>query len=698
MSRGRVRSGLVAVLTSALLAMSPGVAAADDSDWTINGRGWGHGVGMSQYGAMEMAKDGKSAAEILQHYYTGTTYDTVPDTAVLAVNIGESVTTSTLRSSALSTGGGTVKVEAGGVTMTVAAGVALTARQQGSGVAVSCSGCTPVTTVSGDVVKVTWDDDRTLLTVGSRRYKDGHITIRRAGNTDKHHVIAHLRIHDEYLDYIAEVPWSWPVEALKAQAAAARGYALTAHASGIQNACACHVRDSVADQVFAGYPAADRLGSWSRWTQAVRAANSPDRGYVVRHKGAIARTFYYASSGGRTQNNEDVWAGSALPYLRSVSDPWSQRSSNPKAEWSSRHTPAAMAAAWGLDDVARLDLSNRHSSGYVATAVATSSSGRRATLTGPQVRSALSLNSSHLERSSIRHGGADRYSTAARVAEAVSSRARAVVIASGEENSLIDATVGGPLAGAVAGPILLTRVGSLPPATVAELDRRRTRLTTAYVLGGQGAVSATVVRALEARGLEVVRLGGSDRFETARRVAAEIARHRSVAGVILTEADAIADVVSASGPSAALGQPILLTAATTLSPATRAALTELSPKAAFLAGGLIKDGVESDIRSLVPSVTRLSGRDRYATAAAVARHFAPSLDYSSVVISSGLEANLIDAISAGALRQPMLFVRPGALPAATQEAIQRLPGAGQVRAVGGTTAVSPAVLTAAARS
>ena len=63
---------------SALTAPSP---------WSLSGSGWGHGVGMSQYGAWQMAVDGYTAPQILAHYYTGTTYDLVPDTQVISVNL-----------------------------------------------------------------------------------------------------------------------------------------------------------------------------------------------------------------------------------------------------------------------------------------------------------------------------------------------------------------------------------------------------------------------------------------------------------------------------------------------------------------------------------------------------------------------------------------------------------------------------------
>lgn len=670
------------------------VAALPGGTWTLSGSGWGHGVGMSQYGAMEMAKDGKSAAEILRYYYSGTSYDAVPDTAKLAVNIGEAVARTTLTSSALSNGGGGVKVTAGGVTIAGSAGATLTATQHGTGVSVSCPSCKPETVVTGPVATIAWDDNRTLMSVGSRTYKDGTIKITRAGSTDKHNVVIHVRIHDEYLDYIAEVPWGWPNEALKAQAAAARGYALTAEASGLKTDCACHVRNTTADQVFAGYPSPDRLGSWSRWTAAVRAANSTNLGYVVRYRGAIARTYYSASSGGRTQNNEDVWAGQARPYLRSVPDPWSTRASNPRAAWTVHRDAAALAQAFHLPDVARLDLTRRHVSGAVATAVATASSGKTSTITGEQLRSRLGLFSAYVSRHGSRYGGVNRYETSTVIAGHIPASARSVVIASGEQAALIDATVGGPLAGAVGAPILLTQKDTIPTPVKTELDRRRGSLRTAYVLGGTAVVSQRVVNDLRARGLTVIRLGGVNRYATAQRVALEIAQHRKVDTVVVAAGHAVPDVVSASGPSAALGQPILLTDPATLSPETVTAIATLKPTTAYVVGGWVRGAAESRLQSLVASVTRLAGDDRYATAAVIATHFAPRMPgYERAMLCSGLDRSMVDAITAGPLRQPILFVRPTAVPEVTRDALQRMPRAGEVTAVGGEAVVGEAVLT-----
>ena len=74
------------------------------------------------------------------------------------------------------------------------------------------------------------------------------------------------------------------------------------------------------------------------------------------------------------------------------------------------------------------------------------------------------------------------------------------------------------------------------------------------------------------------------------------------------------------------------------------------------------------------------------------------MTYDRVVVSSGLDANLVDAISAGPLQQPMLFVTPAQLPSVARDAVQRLPGAAAVSAIGNTAAVSAEVHLLARRS
>lgn len=87
-------------------------------------------VGMSQYGALAQAMAGRSAGQILASYYTGTTYDQVPDTQTILVNIVSGATT-TVSGRSTGTNGGTLTVAAGGRTLTAPAGQSVTLRRAG---------------------------------------------------------------------------------------------------------------------------------------------------------------------------------------------------------------------------------------------------------------------------------------------------------------------------------------------------------------------------------------------------------------------------------------------------------------------------------------------------------------------------------------------------------------------------------------
>jgi stage II sporulation protein D len=121
-------------------------------------------------------------------------------------------------------------------------------------------------------------------------------------------VIGELGFED-YVKGIAEVPPDWPIEAMKAQAVAARTYALSRlDPGGMYDLCA-----TTYCQVYAG--AGVELGPWGdRWARAVEAT----AGEALLYGGTAAQTFYFSTSNGRTYGNETVFGGSPLPYLRGI--------------------------------------------------------------------------------------------------------------------------------------------------------------------------------------------------------------------------------------------------------------------------------------------------------------------------------------------------------------------------------------------
>ncbi len=120
---------------------------------------------------------------------------------------------------------------------------------------------------------------------------------------------------DRYLEGIAEVPPSWPMAALEAQAIAARSYALaTTGWSGDegqtldQPICA-----TTSCQVYRGIPVPPNP-THRRWVRAVRRTD----GEMLLHDGRPATTVYFSTSDGRTYTNEEIFGSTPLPYLRSV--------------------------------------------------------------------------------------------------------------------------------------------------------------------------------------------------------------------------------------------------------------------------------------------------------------------------------------------------------------------------------------------
>jgi SpoIID/LytB domain protein len=194
------------------------------------------------------------------------------------------------------------------------------------------------------------------------------------------------------------MPSSWPAAALQAQAVAARTYALVASASAPKASCGgCHLWDSTRSQVYTGWAKeAESSGStrWGAlWVAAVQATQTTaTTSLTVLHSGRPVTTYYASSTGGRTRDSGDVW-GTSLPYLASVTDPWSvDPSVNPRyARWTRTVTVPAVLKIFALPDLVSLKVTTRDASGAAKVLTATSSAGVRRTVSGNALTSGLGL-------------------------------------------------------------------------------------------------------------------------------------------------------------------------------------------------------------------------------------------------------------------------------------------------------------------
>jgi SpoIID/LytB domain protein len=386
-------------------ASPPDPCGAPES-FTLSGAGFGHGVGMSQYGALAMAKAGMDATSIVTHYYQGTSVTPVQDDMAIRVNLEYKKKHVRIRGEAVE-GDGTVQANLGG--NVVAAGPGESFYFTGE------SGAVQAAKIVGGArqelgvfpsASVTWSGLANVVDKGGNfdseghRYRYGTIEILPTGDASdtRLNAVNSLRLHDEYLYGIAEVSSSWPDAALQAQVLAARTYALSATQAGTRGACDCHVDDGrgpYSDQVFAGW--AKQSGArGDRWVNAVNATHaSPTTGLAILYEGAPIRAFYSSSNGGASQASADQWGGD-LPYVRSVADPWSLSEDNPNRSWSVTVGQVELAQAFGVGDVWKVEVIERDPSGVAKTVQATLGDGSTVTRSGNQLRNALGLKSSYI--------------------------------------------------------------------------------------------------------------------------------------------------------------------------------------------------------------------------------------------------------------------------------------------------------------
>ena len=398
---------IVAIL---VLTIFPSAASAAEvpATFAFQGSGYGHGVGMSQIGARAKALAGESATAILQYYYTGTAIETVTDTQILRINVGHLLTSAKLRSDS---NGAQLQLFAGdlGETQTAAPLATLASKTSlnlaltNNLIAISTTrGSKNTAVATGTTFTLRWTGTRYLegpvtvlsLTTGNtvNRYRHGQMSfkiIRDKVLGKRIEIINSVRLQDEYLWGISEVPSSWPAAALEAQAIASRTYAY-AKSFKLRAACDCHLYGTISDQTFAGYSKESEPKFGELWKAAVNRT----AGSIITFAGAPITAYFTSSSGGATETSEHAW-GTATPYTVSVSDSASVNAVlNPRfATWSREISQSVIAQAFLLPDVVSLNVLSLNPAGTVASIQATSSTGLIAILRGETFRSRSKLPS-----------------------------------------------------------------------------------------------------------------------------------------------------------------------------------------------------------------------------------------------------------------------------------------------------------------
>jgi stage II sporulation protein D len=357
---------------------------------TFFGRGYGHGVGLSQYGARGRALTGQTAAQILAHYYQGTSIGSIAAGMAVRVLVLDDFTATAAAPLTIVGRGGTWAIS--GVATIFPAGAILRLAPPAAGQATwhatvrdstgamlydavapataTIRGTTAVTTLQL-ISKPTNDD----LYRGTLRW------ILAATTAD---IVNDVSL-ETYLRGVvpAEMPSSWPTAALAAQTIAARSYtAYRIHPS----TGTFDVYDDTRSQVYRGVRAE---------TAASDATIAATANQVLRYGTALVNALFHSTGGGATENNENVFTSAtgakvagAVGYLRGSSDRdpsgASYDAAAPYATWqTAAYTVAQLSSIFGADSrtavgtLVSLDLSNRGVSGRLISVTLSGSAGSR---------------------------------------------------------------------------------------------------------------------------------------------------------------------------------------------------------------------------------------------------------------------------------------------------------------------------------
>ncbi|MFH1833824.1 MAG: SpoIID/LytB domain-containing protein, partial [bacterium] len=319
--------GLLALTLLAGLFFVPAAGAASD-DFVITGRGWGHGVGMSQWGAWQAAKEGVAFDEILAFYYPGTILGPIADSnKELRVRISSRPWTSNTANF--------VQVDlkpavtAATLVKRTASGDAFEQISVGSLINVLYSGG-KVRVVTSTGTQGPFDYVELRPGGGGDEQSAGRVAVqlKTSGATyDYREYWGTMRVQpgddagdlwvynyvplEKYVRSIAEVEYDWAMpgagayapEAVKAQAVAARTYAVAKNGP---------LADNQYDQCYRGY-------SFEAQYPGIAQAAEDTAGLILTYQGAPITANFSGHSGGYTS----IWSSSSPPYLPAQPDPWS---------------------------------------------------------------------------------------------------------------------------------------------------------------------------------------------------------------------------------------------------------------------------------------------------------------------------------------------------------------------------------------
>jgi stage II sporulation protein D len=298
----RLAATLLALAAALVCALGATAASARAQvNWVVHGHGFGHGVGLSAYGAYGYALHGKGYKFILGHYYPGTTLGQLSGPNVVRVLLG-------------STSGDVTFSEATSACKTKLEPTrSYEAHRLGNTVVLRSSAGKPLAKC-GATLRAAGAGVINIAGVG--RYRGALETV--VNESGELNIVNALSV-DNYVKGVIpnESPPSWPMAELKAQAVISRSFALT----GGREGDGFDLYSDTRSQVYKGLE--------SEYTTS-NEAEEQTAGQVLMYEGNIAETLFSACSGGKTESIQNVF-GTAIPYLVGVPDPYDELC--PLHEW-----------------------------------------------------------------------------------------------------------------------------------------------------------------------------------------------------------------------------------------------------------------------------------------------------------------------------------------------------------------------------
>ena len=400
----RMYKTLLASLLSILIFTPTAHAVDAPLVFSFHGSGYGHGVGLSQMGARSMALAGKTSSEILQYFYKDVVIEAKDDSKILRVNIGHMLSTAKIASA---TKDSLIQIYQGDIgdqtdAIALASGNTVNFSIIGSTVSPKVTaGKATQTLTRNRVFTIRWSGTRYLAgadTVVSvthsgltQKYRYGQMQIKAVKSAAGYRIelTNSVRLADEYLWGVSEMPSYWPTAAIEAQAIASRTYALSK--AGVYRAsCDCDLNGEISDQTFLGYAKELEKKYGAIW----KATVTRTQGLTITQGGVPITAYFFSSSGGKTELAVNAW-GSAKTFTQIVDDPGSlDLTLNPRfVSWDREVSQSVVAAAFLLPDVVSLEILTINESGTVGQIQATSSTGVQAVLRGETFRSRTKIPS-----------------------------------------------------------------------------------------------------------------------------------------------------------------------------------------------------------------------------------------------------------------------------------------------------------------